>query len=122
MYISNNFQKLFFIKQKKKQQPKKKKRARKAIKQLTSRIFDHCVCFLETNATVSPLMEVVKILNEISRRSSDFFNEILFFLYFILENSCSKMYVMPKKAMTSIKCDCKATDIFFSGEIGLIKV
>jgi len=42
------------------------------------------------------LMEVASILNELSRCLSEIFDEILLFLHFILENSCSEMYALPK--------------------------
>jgi len=41
------------------------------------------------------LVEVVAILTKFSRCSSEFFDEILLFLCFILENICSEMYVLP---------------------------
>lgn len=41
-------------------------------------------------------VDVVAILSEFSRHSSDISDEILLFLYFILENSCSCMFVLLK--------------------------
>lgn len=38
------------------------------------------------------LMEVAAILSEFSRCSSDIFDEVLLFLCFSLENSCSQLY------------------------------
>ena len=40
-------------------------------------------------------MAVVAILRDVSRCSSEIFDEILFFQYFILDN-CSQMYILPK--------------------------
>jgi len=56
-------------------------------------------------------MSVVAILNEISRCSSKIFDEILLFLYFILDNNCSKCAFF-EKVMTRIRCDCEEKDIF----------
>jgi len=41
-------------------------------------------------------VEVVVILSEFSRCSSEIFGAILFFLFFIFEYNCSQMYVLPK--------------------------
>ena len=41
-------------------------------------------------------MSVAAILSEFSKCSSEIFDEIVVFLCFILENSCSQMYVLPK--------------------------
>jgi len=45
----------------------------------------------------SGLMEEVAILSVFTRCSSEVFDKILFFLYFILENNYSKMYLLPKR-------------------------
>ena len=39
---------------------------------------------------------VAAILSELSRCSSEIFDGVLFFLFFILDNNCSQMYVLPK--------------------------
>jgi len=39
---------------------------------------------------------VAAILSELSMGSSEIFDDILFFLCFTLENSCSQIYVVPK--------------------------
>lgn len=44
---------------------------------------------------------VVAILSEFSKCSVDICNEILHFLYFILQNSCLYTHVMPKNDDTS---------------------
>lgn len=59
----------------------------------------------------SGLMEVVAIRSELSRCLSEVFDEILLFLCFILENSCSQMYVLPKRDDVN-KADCEVRDIF----------
>ena len=41
-------------------------------------------------------MAVVAIRREFSVYSSEIFDEIFLFLYFILDNNCSQMYVLPK--------------------------
>lgn len=41
-------------------------------------------------------MAVVAVLSEFSRCSSEIFAVSLLFLYFILDNSCLQMYVLPK--------------------------
>lgn len=40
-------------------------------------------------------MKVVAIFNPFSKWSSEIFDEILHFLYFIPENICSQMYILP---------------------------
>ena len=58
-------------------------------------------------------MVVAAILIELSKCSSEIFDLILLFLCFILENSCSQMYLLPKSSMnmvwTWIRCGCEAT-------------
>ena len=49
-------------------------------------------------------MTVVGILSEASKCSSEIFDEIFLFLYFILDNNCSQMYVLPKTDDMN-KCD-----------------
>lgn len=46
----------------------------------------------------SGLMEVLTTVSEISRTSLEISDEILLFLYLILENSSSKIYVLPKSS------------------------
>jgi len=58
----------------------------------------------------SGLMEVVAIRSELSRCLSEVFDEILLFLCFILENSYSQMYVLPK-TLTWIWSDREVRDI-----------
>jgi len=50
-------------------------------------------------------MEVVAILSKSSRCLSRIFDDILLFLYFILENSCSQKYLLPK-SNDMIEADC----------------
>ena len=47
----------------------------------------------------SGLMEVVEFFCEFSKHKSEIFDEILLFLYFILENNCSQMCIMLKNDM-----------------------
>jgi len=51
-------------------------------------------------------MAVAAVLSKVSRCSSEISDEILLFLYFILDNNCSKR-VYCQKAMTRIRCDCE---------------
>lgn len=44
-------------------------------------------------------MEVVEFFCEFSKHKSEIFDEILLFLYFILENNCSQMCIMLKNDM-----------------------
>ena len=39
---------------------------------------------------------VAAILSELSRCSSEILDEILLFMYFILDKYCSQMYILPK--------------------------
>jgi len=55
-------------------------------------------------------MAVVAILSELSRCSIEVFDEILLFLCYILENSCSHMYILPKSNDIR-RCDCEKRDI-----------
>ena len=50
--------------------------------------------YLKTSASVAGLIEVVAIHSELSRYTSDILVLILLLLCFILENSCSQMYVL----------------------------
>ena len=58
-----------------------------------------CVLFHLALAKLKELsgsVTVASVLSEFSRCLSEISDEILFFLCFILENSCSQMYMMPK--------------------------
>jgi len=61
-----------------------------------SGMFD--LVFGEANAQMSDLVALIAVLSEVSRWS-EIFGEILLFLYFILNNDCSKC-VYCQKAMT----------------------
>jgi len=67
------------------------------------------------------LVEVVAVLTEFSICLSEIFDEILFFLYLILENSRSQMYVLSKSYDMNLGVIVKL-GIFFSGKIDLTKV
>ena len=58
----------------------------------------------------SDLMSVFAILIEFSRFSSEILDEILVSLCFILESSCSQMYILPE-AVTWVRYDCEMRDI-----------
>ena len=56
-------------------------------------------------------MAVAAVLSKVSRCSSEISDEILLFLYFILDNICSKC-VYCQKVMIWIRYDCEAKDTF----------
>jgi len=43
----------------------------------------------------SDSVAMVAILSELSRYLSEIFDEMLLFLYFILQNNCSSMHALP---------------------------
>lgn len=54
-------------------------------------------CNSVTNASAFVSVEVVAVLSDnFFSRCSVIFNEILFFMCFILGKSCSQLYVLPK--------------------------
>mgnify|MGYP001855700617 CR=1 FL=1 len=52
-------------------------------------------CFCEKKMCHHGLMAVIAALSELSRCSSEIFDEILLFLYFTVD-SCSQMCILPK--------------------------
>ena len=71
---------------------------REQQKHKTSGIFD--LIFVKLMHQ-SGLMVVVAILSELSRYSSEIFDESLLFLCFILDSKCSQMCILPKSDDTN---------------------
>lgn len=53
-------------------------------------------CFCETSLSATGLTAVVAMLSEFSRSWADIVDDVVLFLSFILENSCSQVHILPR--------------------------